>query len=174
MDYYANNDYRDYLAHYGILGMHWGIRRFQPYSVHPRKGGEGGKETGEAKKASWSTRRHAKKDAKEYARAKMYYGEGAGTRRKLIKAKVDERSKHEYGYKEEFERQLGRQNMGKHSDAAVRERRTRDAVNTGAKTVRRIIGGPIGVTALTAGYYYAHQKGVDAKIAKYVKNKLNF
>ena len=21
----------DYLAHYGILGMHWGIRRFQPY-----------------------------------------------------------------------------------------------------------------------------------------------
>ena len=36
----------DCLAHYGILGMHWGIRRFQPYSVHPRKGGEGGKYVG--------------------------------------------------------------------------------------------------------------------------------
>ena len=36
----------DYLAHYGILGMHWGIRRFQPYSVRGRKSGEGGKEEG--------------------------------------------------------------------------------------------------------------------------------
>ena len=50
MNYYANNDYRDYLSHYGILGMHWGIRRFQPYSTHPRKSGEGGKEVGEARK----------------------------------------------------------------------------------------------------------------------------
>ncbi len=50
--YYGNNDYRDYLAHYGILGMHWGIRRFQPYSVKPRGSGKGGKEIGEAKKTS--------------------------------------------------------------------------------------------------------------------------
>lgn len=39
------------LAHYGILGMHWGIRRFQPYSTTgPRKGGKTGKEIGLAKK----------------------------------------------------------------------------------------------------------------------------
>ena len=32
MDYYGNNDWRDYhLSHFGIKGMHWGIRRFQPY-----------------------------------------------------------------------------------------------------------------------------------------------
>lgn len=51
MIYYGNNDYRDYLAHYGILGMHWGIRRYQPYSVKPRESGKSGKEIGEAAKS---------------------------------------------------------------------------------------------------------------------------
>lgn len=45
-------EYEDYLAHYGILGQKWGIRRFQPYSVRGRQSGEGGKEVGLAKKRS--------------------------------------------------------------------------------------------------------------------------
>ena len=50
----SKNDYLDYLEHriqsnnelyhYGVLGMHWGVRRYQPYSQVPRKSGKGGEE----------------------------------------------------------------------------------------------------------------------------------
>lgn len=59
-----NNLYSSYLSHSGIKGMKWGVRR------------------------------KAKKDAKEHTKAKSFYGEGAGTRRKLIKQKVEYNSKH--------------------------------------------------------------------------------
>lgn len=98
----------EFLEHFGVKGMQWGVRKDRT--------------TGVSRKVD----KDARKDAEEFARAKSFFGEGAGTRRKLIKQTVDAKSKRNPDYAKAFEQHLGRQDQSKHASKAVSERKSID------------------------------------------------
>ena len=167
------------LAHYGIKGQSWGLRRYQNpdgslteegrrhYGVYDREDGS---------KDMKRLNKDAKKDAEDMARAKAYYGEGAGNRRKQIRNRISERMK-DPEYKALYEKFLSEQDMSKHQKAANRERHAQDATNTVAKTARGIknllMG--FGSASLTAVALYNAAKitGLDQKIAKWGKRAIS-
>ena len=154
-------DIDDVLIHFGVKGMRWGVRK-------DRQGLEG---------VSGSTSREAKKDAREFARAKMFYGDGAGTRRKLIKATVNSKSQKDPSYKKAFDYHLESQDMGSHASKARGERRRKDVVSKTGKTARgvhRSLTGGFGSVSLASaviagGYLYARQTGADKVIMNHAK-----
>jgi hypothetical protein len=124
-----------YLEHYGVKGMKWGVRQSRPNGV------------------SRSMDRRARKDAEEFARAKMYYGKGAGNRRKLINASVSARSANNPGYAKAFQRHLDNQDMSRHAERAQTERsRTdrREATRQTAGFFARRFTGEMGTRAAFA------------------------
>lgn len=143
--------------------------------------GMGGKTNGvydrdDGTKDTARLKKDAKKDAEDMARAKAYYGEGAGNRRKQIRNRISERMK-DPDYKAEYEKQLAAQDMSKHQKAANRERHAQDAKNTVAKTARGIKNLIMGVgsASLTAVALYNAAKlvGADKVIADAGKQLLN-
>lgn len=142
----------DELIHYGVKGMHWGVRK----SNHL----EG---------VSRGTHREARKDAKEFARAKQFYGEGAGTRRKLIKATVEGKSKRSESYKRAFDHHLSSQDTSKHAAKAQAERKRKNVANSTRRGIRGtshiLRGNSQYASAATAivvgGALYAHKAGID-------------
>lgn len=155
------DDVDDFLAHYGVKGMKWGQRKNSLPGV------------------SAKTNRDARKDAEEFARAKMFYGTGAGNRRKLIKSTVESKSK-DPGYKAAFDHHLANQDMGKHASKAKSERRRKDVGGGAAKTARgvhRQLTGGFGsvslASAVLAGAYVGARKtGVDQVIMNAAKQRL--
>ena len=150
------------LCHWGIKGMKWGVRRYQNKDGSLTPAG---------------IKRYAKQDAKEYANAKMFYGEGAGNRRKLINATIKQRSK-QVAYKEEFERQLAEQDMAKAASRAKTERKVKDtkkAVGKASRSAINISTGNIGRASASAAAVYtiAHATGVDKRIGVYMGRKIS-
>ena len=73
-----NNRYE--LYHHGILGQKWGVRRYQ---------NSDGTLTNEGKiRYAQQIQKEAHKDAQRWSDAKAAYGEGAGTRRKLLEKEL--------------------------------------------------------------------------------------
>jgi hypothetical protein len=153
----------DFLAHYGVVGMKWGKRSSKKSSSVPR-----------------STQRAADKDAKEFARAKMYFGEGAGIRRRQIKAQVDQRSK-DPAYKDAFEKSLANQNLAEAAAKARGQRKRTDALNSTKKTakgIHHIINGNsqyanAAAAVIVGGAIYAHKKGIDKMLLDKGKMLIN-
>lgn len=155
-------DDEEYLMHFGVKGMKWGTRKNDLPGV-PR-----------------STNREARKDAAEFARAKMFYGEGAGTRRKLIKASVEAKAKKDPTYQAAFDHHLGQQDLSTHASKARTERRRKDVkagVGKNARAVNRAINGPfagpVAATVLLGAYGAARASGLDKKAMNIGRSFIN-
>lgn len=121
-----------FLEHFGIKGMHWGIRNESRNST-PRK-----------------TDREARKDAEEFARAKLFFGQGAGNRRKLIKATVEAKKKKDPVYAKAFDSHLSNQDLSEHASKARKERSStdrRDRTKKRAGFLARHVTGEMGTQA---------------------------
>jgi len=110
------------LKHFGVKGMRWGQRK----AVHP-----------DIADVPPKTRKEASSDAEEFTRAKLYFGEGAGTRRKLIKAKVESKKKDPL-YAKAFDHFVKQTDLAKRSDQARKQRKRADVKKSTKKTAKGV------------------------------------
>lgn len=120
--------------------------------------------------------KEAAKDAAEYAASQMSYGEGAGTRRKLIASAVAYKTERISGYHEAFNRAYDSQDITKHIKSAKRSRVTKDVGAVTGRNIRAIARGdkhgmstPIIIAVV--GITIAHKTGYDRKAAQYLNHK---
>lgn len=161
-----------FLAHYGVKGMKWGVRSDNSL---------GGSRKNDHPDVSRKTNKEAATDAQEFARAKMFYGQGAGTRRKLIKAKVEAKSAKDPNYKKAFDHHLAQQDLGRHAEKARTERKRKDATETTVKTSRGVYRSltngfgsvPMASAVIAAAIVAAKRNGADKIIADAFKQTVS-
>lgn len=111
----------------------------------------------------------AAEDAARWAYAEMFFGEGAGTKRKLISAEVAHKVKNISDYQQAFEKAYNKQNFADHALRAAKERQRIDRGNVVGKNARALIRGDrrglsTSVFVLVSAGLYAHQSGLDKVI----------
>lgn len=129
-----------------------------------------------------SIQREARRDAREYARAQMSYGEGAGIRRRLIENTVQAKADRNLAYHNAFVDELERQDMAEHAEAARKERRRKDVTESLHRNTKAIATGNYQnaqstVLVLMVAGYFAHQTGLDKKLlekGKQLKQEIKY
>lgn len=121
-----------------------------------------------------SVKSMAAKDAAAWAYAEMFFGEGAGTRRKLLEATIATRVERITGYHEAFSKAYEQQDFAKLAIKAARERQRLDSSNYLAKNIRALVRGDVrhvspALLAVVAGGYFAHKQGYDKVVLQRVK-----
>ncbi len=167
----------DELLHYGVSKADGAKRGSGRYPLgsgerpNQRRGIGGVIDSAKSKMREQKTVRMAKKDAKRYADAKMFYGEGAGNRRKLLKAELNKKMGIP-GYKEVFDREVENADYAKSAKRAQRERKARDVKKgiLGSKSLTTLA-----TTALTAGtmYYLRNKDEVDSHIRQFANDTIS-
>ena len=137
-------DILEKLEHTGVIGMKWGVRKDKDSDI------------------SNGTQRLVKKDAKRYADAKMFYGQGAGTRRKLLKAELDKKKRTIPGYEKLFDNAIKNVDYAKSANKAKVERTYKDTTYRARVTIKQFLGvtGSLTVAAASA-LYLANKDTVD-------------
>jgi len=152
MKTYTDLDIEKALIHFGILGMRWGVRKNNSTGI------------------SKSTEKLAKKDAKRFVEAKLFYGETAGTKRKLLKAELDRKKKQIPDYEKAFNDAVNNVNTAAAAKKAVTNRKVIDTSANAKRLAKNILGitGPlaIGVAGLA---YQANKPRVDAFVTEQLK-----
>ena len=128
-------EYQSYLEHSGVKGQKWGVRRYQnPDGTLTEEGKVHYGISSERDRRKID--KEAQRDAKRYAEAKAYYGEGAGNRRKIVKNELSKKMSNPY-YKDRFEEFVKNADMVKAQKKAVRERNARDTAKSAKRTARK-------------------------------------
>lgn len=111
----------------------------------------------------------AQADAHEWGLAEMFFGEGAGTKRKLISAKVDQRMHDIPGYAEAFSNATSQLNQLEMAEKAIALRKRLDRAEKASKNFRALKRGNLtglsnGLFLVAGAAYLAHATGYDKKI----------
>lgn len=120
--------------------------------------------------------KEAMRDAFEYARAQMATGEGAGNRRKLIRASVDAKAERDPLYQAAFAKALQQQDMAEHASRARTERKRKDtfgSVHRNVNALNRALNGsfatPVSIAAGLGLWKLMQETGKDQKLIAYAR-----
>ena len=116
----------------------------------------------------------AAKDAAQWAAAEMFFGKGAGTRRKLLSADIASKVENVAGYHEACQAAYSKMDFGKLAMKAIQERNRIDRTEMVGKNIKGILRGDrrsmsTGVLILVGIGVVAHQTGYDEVAYKEAK-----